>query len=249
MLKLMKYEFRKQAVSKMVVVTLLVLLEIFFLIATFTEQEKLLSLSIVLLTLFIFGAILFLGYEAIITYSNDLKKKCSYMLFLTPVSTYSIVGAKVVSAAIQIIMAGLIFLGVAALNVAIIIGQFSEVAMFKEDLLNMVDMFLGVEINFSNIFSVIALNITSWISTITLAFFSITLSTTFLANRKFKGVVSFVIFVLLNILYSYVVNRLNRIMNIDTIELNNYLQSAVMFIFIIITYIGTAWMLDKKVSV
>jgi ABC-2 type transport system permease protein len=251
MLKLMKYEFRKQAFSKLVILSLVGLLELVFFFGVITSKENFIATSMSLLAVFTFGALFYLAFESIITYSNDLKQKCSYMLFLTPNTSYSIVGAKVLSAGIQIILAGLAFFVVFAIDGAVLIAKYDALAEVKELVLNALDEFFKLKIEFSDVASVSAALIAQWISTITLAFFSITLSTTFLANKKFKGIVSFALFIGLNILYSYIVDlTLGDVTNYTT-RLTVYfaLQTLYMVIFTIVTYVGTAWMLDKKVSV
>ncbi len=250
MLKLMKYEFRKQLFSKLVILALVGVFQLVFFYGIIADKEDVIGVVMMLQGVFTFGALFYLAFESILTYSNDLKQKCSYMLFLTPNTSYGIVGAKVLSAGLQIVLAGLAFFAVFAIDGGILIAKYDAIAQFKEIILQMLDQFLQLRIAFSDIVSVVATIITSWISTITIAFFSITLSTTFLANSKLKGVVSFIIFLALNVLY-------NKITVLILGDAENYAKISTYFIwnnaialgFIILTYIGTAWMLDKKVSV
>ncbi len=251
MLKLMKYEFRKQAFSKFIILALVGLIELLFFFGVVADRENVIVTSMMFLFFFTFGAMFFLAFESILTFSNDLKQKCSYMLFLTPNTSYSIVGAKVLSAGIQIILAGIAFFAVIAIDGAILIAKYDAIEQVKKLLLEIVNDMFNMNIKFSDIVSVVALMITSWISTITIAFFSITLSTTFLADKKFKGFVSFIIFLGLNVIY-------NKITSLAIGDVSEYLsgldiyfmwQSIITVCFIIVTYLGTAWMLEKKVSV
>ncbi len=250
MLKLMKYEFRKQAFSKAVILALVGLIELLFFFGVATSKENVIATSMTLLVVFTIGALFFLAFESILTYSNDLKQKCSYMLFLTPNTSYGIVGAKVLSAGLQIILAGIAFFAIFAIDGGILIAKYDAIAEVKRMFLQLVKEFFQLEIAFTDVVSVVAVMITGWISTITVAFFSITLSTTFLANSKFRGIVSFAIFIALNIGYTYIVDLTLNIPT-DTTRYSLYfgLYSLYMLCFTIITYIGTAWMLEKKVSV
>ena len=251
MLKLMKYEFRKQAFSKLIILTLVGLLELMFFFGVVSDKENVIVMSMSLLAMFTIGALFYLAFESIITYSNDLKQKCSYMLFLTPNTSYSIVGAKVLTAGLQIILAGIIFFAVFALDGGVLITKYNALAEAKKIIIQALDEFLKLRIDFSDIVSVVAVVLTSWISTITIAFFSITLSSTFLENKKFKGVVSFIIFIALN----FVITKVTRLFLGDiesyTSNLSIYFiwESVIALLFIVLTYIGTAWMIDKKVSV
>lgn len=247
----MKYEFRKQAFSKLVILALVGLLEIVFFFGVVTGRENIIALAISLLAMFTMGALFFLAFESIVTYSNDLKQKCSYMLFLTPNTSYSIVGAKVLSAGIQVILAGLAFFAVFAIDGGVLIAKYDAVASVKEMILQLLDRFFKLKIEFKDVVSVVAIIITTWISIITVAFFSITLSTTFLANKKYKGVVSFILFLVLNILYSKITNLVlgDAADYLESVSTYFIWDSVLVLLFTILTYIGTAWMLEKKVSV
>lgn len=251
MFKLMKYEFRKQAFSKLVILALVGLFELVFFFGVVASKENVIAMTMSLLFLFSLGALFYLAFESILTYSNDLKQKSSYMLFLTPNTSYSIVGAKVLTAGIQIVLAGVAFFAVFAIDGGILIAKYDALAQVKEAILQFLDQFFQLQINIADIISVLAVFITNWISTITLAFFSITLSTTFLANKKFKGVVSFLIFVALYIIFNKVTDLVvgDNGINFNSISTTLIWASIITLVFTVITYLGTAWMLEKKVSV
>jgi len=250
MLKLMKYEFKKQAFSKLVIVALIGLFEIAFFYGVIRDSQNIIAGVMTFLFLFTMGALFYLAFEAIITYSNDLKQKCSYMLFLTPNTSYSIVGAKVLTAGIQIVLAGLAFFALFVIDGGVLIAKYDSIANLKKIILEFLDHFLSLKIQFSDLLATVIVIIAGWISIITLGFFSITLSTTFLANKKYKGIVSFIIFIGLNYLY----NKVSHLILGDTTDLTNVgttfmWQTVITVVFIILTYFGTAWMLEKKVSV
>jgi ABC-2 type transport system permease protein len=251
MLKLMKYEFKKQAFSKLVILCLVAIIEVVFLLGVFLDKEGWTAASMGVLWIVTLGAMTFLAFEAIITFSNDLKTKCSYMLFLTPTTTYSIVGAKVLAAAIQGIVAACIFAGIFILDGGILVARYDFIAEIKQLIVEFSRQFLKLDIDMVAIFSFVATTLTSWLSTITIAFFSITLSTTFLANNKLKGLISFVIFIAINIFIYYIMDLVlgYQIDNLADMTKYNLIASLFSLVFTVITYFGTAWMLDKKVSV
>lgn len=248
MLKLMKYEFRKQAFSKGVILALLGLAELFFAFSVITDKENLLATSIGILMVLAMASIFYVSYEAIIIFSKDLKEKCSYMLFLVPKSTYSIIGAKVLSAAIQVFVVGLVFFLVAAGDIAILVAKYNEIAEIKEMISNFISGILSYNIKGTDVLLVVTNSLFNWVSVITLAFFSITLSTTFLANKKFKGIVSFIIFIAILIFFNFIESKTVGSMN--EFSQTKLLLDSVFYIFLtILTYFGTGYMLDKKVSV
>jgi len=250
----MKYEFKKQAFSKYVILALVVLIQLVFFFGVITSKENVIGVAIGILFMFAFGAIFYIAFESIITFSNDLKQKSSYMLFLTPRTPYSIVGAKVVAAGLQVVIAGIAFFLLFALNGSIMLAKYYKLAEIKEIVIELANDFLHLDLDVYLFITIAVVLISSWIATITTAFFSITLSTTFLANSKLKGVVSFAIFILLNIIIYYISNKTMSSMVFDTGNLNdltkvNIISSIYNLVFIALTYFGTSWMLDKKVSV
>lgn len=251
MLKLMKYEFKKQGFSKIVILCLVAIIEAVFLLGVVLDKEGWIAASMGILWVVTLGAMTFLAFEAIITYSNDLKTKSSYMLFLTPTTTYSIVGAKVIAAAIQGIVAACIFAAIFILDGGILVAKYDFIAEMKQLIMEFSRQFLKLDIDTVTMFSVVTAILTSWLSTITTAFFSITLSTTFLANNKLKGLISFIIFIAINILMYYIMDLVlgYQIENLAEMTRYNLLASLFGLVFTVITYFGTAWMLDKKVSV
>lgn len=248
MLKLMKYEFRKQALSKGVILALVVLIELVFAFGMIFDHESFINGSVICLFITSMASFFYVSYEAIITFSKDLKEKCSYMLFLTPHSAYTIIGAKVVSAAIQVLLVGIAFFGVAAIDILALAAKYDSFAEIQRFILRFLSEIANSEIKSSDIFIVLILILFSWISVITVAFFSISLSTTFLANKKYKGILSFAIFVALNLLFSYIVKI--TIGDVDTYLQSTFILETVYYIvFTILGYVGTGYVLDKKVSV
>ena len=95
MLKLMKYEFRKTAFSKLILLSITLLSEIVYLLGIFLKKDMFLSSGIMFLVLCATMGILYIGLESVTVLHRDLNTKQSYMLFLTPKSSYQILGAKI----------------------------------------------------------------------------------------------------------------------------------------------------------
>lgn len=247
MLKLMKYEFKKQAFSKYIILALVGLIEIGYLVGLYWDKQGVLGTSIMLMSILAFGSMFYLAFECIDTFSKDLKQKCSYMLFLTPRTAYSIVGAKLIAAGIQAVIAAFAFFGVFVLNGTLALLKYESLNKIKEYVLILFKEIMQLEVDIPFLTAIVGMLLGSWLLTITTAFFAITLSTTFLANKKFKGIVSFVLFILINIAFSYITN-IGDIASIDTIK-GSLFNTLFSLVFTVITYFGTAWMLEKKVSV
>ena len=243
MFKLMKYEFRKQSFSKFIILFLLGLIELYFAYGIISNNEDRVMSSVALLLMLAFGSILFISFECILTYSNDLKTKCSYMLFMTPHSSYTIIGAKALSTIVQILLAGAAFLVIGLIDFTIMVTKYSDLSQ----MLDYISSIFAIQINYGDVVIVFAAILTGWICTVFLAFFSITLSTTFLANKRGKGFVSFLIFIGLNYLMSKVTTLVLG-SSLSYTHTDFIFNIIITVIFAAITYIGTSWMLEEKVS-
>lgn len=248
MWKLIKYELRKQMQSKLIIFGIVALLEIVWFIGLFTKESVLFSTS-GLLFMVANIAMLYLYFESIVTFSHDLKTKNSYMLFMTPNSSYKIVGAKILASGIQIIVYGLCFFGIGVLDMGIMIIRFNSVSETIKLIKKAMLQFVHIDVDKTFLFLYLLTILITGIFILVLAYVSITLSATFLSNKPYKGVVSFAIFVAISYVEGKISNAL--IGNGNMIFSDN----KTMLLFIVwytvlsaIAYVVTAWMLDKRVS-
>ena len=109
MLKLMKYEFKKQMFSKIIIAAILGVLTLYFGIACVIDKETHAAIATMLIFTVMVFAGLYVAVESLSVYDKDLKTKQSYMLFLVPKSSYEILGAKMISAVLQIFFTMLIY--------------------------------------------------------------------------------------------------------------------------------------------
>ena len=106
MLKLMKYEWRKQWFSKAVMLGILALLVITFVISSHMEKESGMVFSIFFMMIAIFLFTIFTGIEAITTFHRDLKSRQSYLLLMIPQPAWKMLAAKVITALISMLFVG-----------------------------------------------------------------------------------------------------------------------------------------------
>lgn len=251
MIKLMKYELIKQRFSKVIMISVLLLLQIAFLIALFLDKDDTVGIITAFAFMFSAGALPYIAFEAIFTFSNDLKSKTSYMLFLTPNNMYQIVGAKLVAATVQVVLAAFISLAVFTLNFFLLITKYESLEEFKVMFQQFMSSFLNIEIDYLSIVAVVCVIITFWLLILSMGFMSITLSTTFLANRKWKGIVSGGVFiVIINIIFRVIAFVMNRIpLEMQEVSTVNFIAALILIVFNVVFFYATSWMLDKKVSV
>ena len=184
MLKLMKYELRKTAFSKLVLLVITAVAEIAFLIGVFWKKDNILAMGIIFLVMCTIFGVIYIGIESVNVLHRDLNTKQSYMLFLTPKSSYQILGAKILENGISIIMAGAFFAALAAIDVTVAtlyIGGLKE-------MINLVSSFM--EVNWSVTFTPAEAAfyffglLASWIVFIVNADLSVILSASVLAGKK-----------------------------------------------------------------
>lgn len=244
MLKLMKYEFRKQLFSKGIILAIIAIIEGFFCYYVFTDDMQKAATTIVVGLTIAICVLFFEAIECISTYSNDLKTRQSYMLFMTPHSSYCILGAKVLTMVVTIISSAFIFLLIGFADFNLAFAKFSTL----DELYRVLKQFINLDINFSNVTIYTSNFVIGWINFVILAFFAITLSTTFLANRKGKGLVSVVLFFVILYLEANCTDLVQRLISPDSLLTTSIENMLCNVVYATIAYITSAYMLDKKVS-
>ena len=247
MLKLMKYEFKKTMISKFILLAMPAIGEAIFLIGVFAKWDKGLRTGIIILVLCAIFGVLYIGVESLLVFHRDLNTKQSYMLFLTPKNSYQILGAKILENGISILLTGLAFIGLAALDIAVAmvyLGGLQELL----DFIQMVLRHIQVEISVSSEYVIVAvlLMLASWLLTITMADLSIVLSATFLAGKRFSGIVSFLFFLVL----SFVSGQLTGMIPFTYGDMMYFVwMFLATFIQVGIFYLAAGWIMERKLSV
>lgn len=251
--KLIKYEFRKQLLSKIVVGIVIAALEIYFAVGLIFEKENWVATSMVLLLFAAFISLFYFSFESIVTYSNDLKTKQSYMIFLTPRNMFQVVGAKLMTTIMQIVVVGCAFAAIAIGDVFLLFARFGKVKELVDMLKEFFQSLTGVEIRLNELVYAILMVLIAWLVFIAMAMFAITLSTTLFSTWKFKGVASVAIFFALD----WIIAKLAGLVVPTGFLQSEYLvvnTEAWAFIGVylgalVLCYFGTALLLEKKVSV
>ena len=88
MLKLTKYEFRKNMSAPAILLIVIGILEIVFLCCLAVGKESYVGLSFGIQSVVMMFSYFIILVLSISSYSRELKSKSSYMTFMAPVSTY-----------------------------------------------------------------------------------------------------------------------------------------------------------------
>lgn len=198
MFKLSKYEIRKNILGLIIMFGAIVGIEIYFLISAFVESGKHTALSsglLVMSSVIAYFGVLIYG---VASYSKELNRKTGYMTFMTPISSFSIIGSKLFST----LIIGIFFvalLGIlAVIDMVIVENVFPETKVFS-DFIDVLAKAFGT--NAGKIWISVCVGIFSMLiesfAIVAIAYMSITLTATIFQNKKWKGLVSVLIFILI----------------------------------------------------
>ena len=251
MLKLMKYEFRKTRLTKLIILVITAVAEVLFLGGLYTDRYTLVGFSIFALMMLAFLGVFVIGLESIVALHRDMNTKQSYMLFMTPHSCYSILGAKTLECCLSILLTGVCFFALGALDVSLLFareGKLVDLWDFIHDLLaNITINGHSLEIDPGTLAALVFVLLAAWILTIITAFLAVTISAALLNGRRFSGVISFVLFLALSLGCSLLTNLVTRPIpgNITVMMVHGLLS----LVFAAVMYFVTAKIMEDKLSV
>lgn len=249
MLKLMKYELRKTMFSKFILLLITALVEAAYLIGVFFNWERGLAIGLAGLMCCIMFGILYIGIESLLVFHRDLNTKQSYMLFLTPTNSYQVLGAKVIENGVSILLTGAFFAALVALDFTVSVLYIGGVKQLL-DMLHDMMIHLRVDINISaqslalGFFTILV----SWLMMVVTGYLAITLSATVLAGKRFSGVVSFIIYLLLGWACGWIVDKCVPVSMVNE-TLQYVLTIGALFIEIVVMYLAAGWIMERRLSV
>ena len=183
MLKLIKYEFIKAKTLLIVSAVALGVIEVLFLLGFFLENGTLFGWGVGL-----FFAMMFFGLVAILIFAikifvSELKNKSGYMLFMLPKNGYQIVGSKILTSLIVLIIGFIVYVSLGIFNLNLVLERGgSDILYFIENLISVLDW---------SVLLFVFEYILEWFVMILTIYFAVTLTYTFLSNVKAKGFIAF----------------------------------------------------------
>ena len=252
MLKLTKYELRKNLLGIGIVAGIICVLQALFMFFCLTENINYTSLfgglliiaaSVSYFIVFIFG---------VVTYYRELSSKSSYLIFMTPNSSLSIITSKLLYTLIIGIGISAIFIGFGVLDIFMMAGVFGDLADALKNFSEMLKI-MGIDVNIIiNIVAGIISFLIAFFFLISLAYFAITLSSTALQNNKIKGFISVILFCVL----AYATIKISSLLpelykNPDSLSqalMSSLPATIFQLLMVVACTFGSAVLLDKKVS-
>ena len=246
--RLIKYEFRKSILSKLVILGITAVMEVIFLIGIFGDFEKPSALGAVGLVFIALAGIAFIGIESILTLYRDLTTKQSYMLFMTPNSSYRILGAKVLENAISVLATGAFFGLLAVLDFSLLLNKFAtygDIIEFAKKALESIDTRLTLD--YRSFLTLVFMLLCSWLLRIGTGYLAVVIGCTLLAGKRGCWLICFLLYIGISILIGVGTNRIPT----ASLPILNYMliMSVISLVCSVIMYFVTAWIMDRKLSV
>ena len=256
MLKMLKYEYRRGIFPLLIVFFVLAAIEIYFVIATLAKNDEHSAIALILLLFASVGCYLFVLIYGIVTYNQDLKNKSGYLVFMAPVSSYKIIGAKLLNILLTGFTLVVIFILFGMLDWEILDRMYDYGSMYEvfEYLFEASGRNLGgILLEFA---AYILVMLIQFYMIVTMAYFAISLSSTALQSKKIKGFVSFIIFIAFYVIINIIVDKLPTLtplsgMSTASIMTQLYCDLPTIILYaicMVLCFIGSGALLEKKIS-
>ena len=249
MITLMKYEMRKTWYIKLILLALTAVAEVVFLVGLMGNMNDVTVTGIGLLTFLAFTGVAVIGLGTVIVLHRDMNTKQAVMLFMTPHSSYTILGAKVLENFLSIALAGAFFFALGALDITLLFAH--EAALDR--LWSMVSEFLrgfNEELTFETpkIAAILAQLFSGWFLTVVTACLADVLSASVLSGKRFSGLISFALFLLLSWFLNWVRHFFFIGGTFTTVSVALW-STLINLVFSALMYWVTAWIMDHRLSV
>jgi hypothetical protein len=248
MLRLLKYELRKTLMAKLILLAITAVAEAVFLYGLWGKQETPLVIGAMLLFLIATSSITLMGILSLVTLHKDMNTKQGYMLFMTPNSCYSILGAKVVETSLSILITGAFFFALGALDITLLFaryGQLMDIWRIVTEFIRMINQ--QIQVDAKSIAMVLFLMLSAWISVICTVFLADVISAALLNGRRHNGLVSFIFFIILSVLTAWLSSKIAH--GIDPYTTALVVQGAIDLAIAAVMYFVTAQIMERRLSV
>lgn len=251
MLKLMKYEFRKQMGSKFIIAIVLGALVVYFAVMNIMGKMQGAGVALVLMFLVMVVATFYVSVESLAVYDKDLKTKQSYMLFLVPQSSYKILGAKIIAAILQICFTMVIYVAAIVLCGTIFLIKYSSVKEILEFVKQYISISFNVNIDAGSIARVLSMLLIFWIFIVMLGIFTQTMMNTILSSGKLTSFLALVAYVVLFWGVLWIESKMYNGFNAGNVSavIVNVIDYAYFIVVDVALYLVSAWLIEKKLSV
>ncbi|MDO4599044.1 MAG: hypothetical protein Q4B39_02390 [[Ruminococcus] gnavus] len=252
--RLIKYELKKQQTSRNIILALLGVFLLVFAVGIFTDNGNMVGISVVLELFFGMFVFFYMSIESLLILNRDLKTKQSHMLWMVPMPSWKILGAKYIAAILQIFFISVAYALAGVLCILSMIAKADVWKEFFEGLRTVGEWVMQGHIQITDIATLLAmllLMFLGWTSVIATGFLAVIISRTVLINSRFAGIVSFILFFVINGVIEYIYHFFQEYA-IMGIHEGVYIGIAEYIFFIItnvILFVVSSVLAEKKLSV
>lgn len=252
MLRLMKYEYRRNFTGILVMLTMILLAQCYFLFTVIRKEPYMAFGASILLSFIAFLCVLGMLIFSVALYWRELSTKASYLTFMTPNSMPKILGAKLIAAFLLGVFFAAIISVFAIWDIRLLIDKFPNLELARvlaEQFAEMTNMALSTIV--ANIMTIAIRFLVNFLSIVMIAYFTITLSATVLQNKRLKGLVSFALFAVVLVALQWGVAQYPEADYVDTLArglLQDWPRYATYLAVIAGSFVLSSWLLEKKVS-
>ncbi len=253
MFKLIKYELRRNITGIVILFSIIMILQGYFMVSVSTESEGNTAMAVALLILAMSVSYFCVFIFGVSFYSKELNSKSSYLTFMTPTSSYSILGAKLLSTLITGIFFAVLLVAFITIDIAMLKNVFPELEMVG-GIIDFISDMSGVSMTevLLRLLVILIAFLVNFFAIIAMAYMAITLSATWFQNKKFKGVISFLLFIVIvrtvNFIGSFIPNLIEDVKSVSDVMITMLPTVIYLTVIIILSIIASAKLLDKKVS-
>ncbi|MBP3238780.1 MAG: ABC transporter permease [Lachnospiraceae bacterium] len=254
MLKTIKYEFRRSIGAFIILAVIFGLLELYYFYGILADKTKHMGIAIVLLMIASMAMFFFVLIFSITSYKHDIEQKQGYLVFMTPTSTYSVIGAKLITTLITGIVIVAVIFGLFALDWKILMNKDKNLKN-TIDVLHDVFETMGFKTDkiILGLLATVFVFLISFYLLVAIAYLAISLSNTLLSNKRGKGFISFVFFIILYIVITIISNKLPHIGsdsfdNLTEAMRYNIPQYLFNLVMMIACFYSSAWLLNNKIN-
>ena len=237
--KLMKYEWKKQRTSRMIVMVALAVCVLTFFGGMLVEKDALMGISATLLLVGSFFVVFYMGIESILILNRDLKTKQSYMIWMTPKSVWEILGAKFVVAIAQMFF---VFALYAIAGLLCFVGTIQYVGELGNVFAIIRDSFIRVsgegQLIAQIIWNLLCIFV-GWTEVVMVGYLA-------------AGGISIVAFFVITFVIEKIYNLISNVLPNVEVAGNSFFGVGYLVYYIIIcvaVFLFSGWMADKKLSV
>jgi hypothetical protein len=252
MLRLMKYEYRRNLAGIVAMLAIILLAQCYFLFAVARKDAYMAMGASGLLVFVGFLSALGMLIFSVALYSRELSTKASYLTFMTPNPMPKILGAKLIAAFLLGTLFASIFALFAVWDVNLMVARFPDLEMVRE-LAEQFALMLNTALStiITNVIVVAIQFLVNFLAIVMVAYLAITLSATALQNKRLKGVVGFALFVALIVALEWGVAQFPSVTyagNFARGLVADWPRYLTFLTVIAGSFALSAWLLEKKVN-